>query len=234
MSKIKEICIEYARNYGGGLPLTPEELCNATVLWVEKQIDNIPQPEPSEPLDVNTLANLIEGSETVIVDVNEAGTKLEVHLDSEVVAKIDRAILTPVSAVTEDSVPVVKPNREVTYVPKSSLGGAGGAGDLYKLSVEIYTDPTNPIGGVIDFYLVSTEDLTQLQGANMVTPQTLDKKLIGEHLSTLYDQSSLYTYLFILSLSANGFAQLYGITQDYSQGLSIVGGFDAVSITKVE
>lgn len=37
---IKEICVEYARKYGGGLPLTPEQMCNAVVLWVQEYVEN--------------------------------------------------------------------------------------------------------------------------------------------------------------------------------------------------
>ena len=35
---LKDIAVEYANEYGGGLPLTPEELCNAVVLWVQKYV----------------------------------------------------------------------------------------------------------------------------------------------------------------------------------------------------
>lgn len=51
--------------------------------------------------DLTTLATLIEGSESVVVDVNEEGTALEVHIDAEVMQKINRALLLPMTTPTE-------------------------------------------------------------------------------------------------------------------------------------
>lgn len=45
---LKEIAIEYANKFGGGLPLSPEELLNAVVLWVQKYVNNIPENEECE------------------------------------------------------------------------------------------------------------------------------------------------------------------------------------------
>ena len=130
MRKINEICIEYARKYGGGLPLTPEELCNATVLWVEQQIKT-----GGGGVSLETLSELIVGSETIVVDINESGDALEIHLDYEVIQKIDRAILIPISAPTSQSVPVVNPNKSVEYKSIAELGG-GSSITLYRLSLE--------------------------------------------------------------------------------------------------
>ena len=60
-----------------------------------------------EGATVAELAEKIEGSETIVIDENEAGTALEVHLDAEVVNKIDRAILTPTSAPVADRIPYI-------------------------------------------------------------------------------------------------------------------------------
>lgn len=52
-------------------------------------------------MDANTLLNYIEGSEHVIVDLNEAGKKLKVHLDNDLVTKLpklDFALVSPQDA----------------------------------------------------------------------------------------------------------------------------------------
>ena len=149
MSKLKEIMVQYATQRGGGLPLTPEEMCNALVLWVESVFDNLSieggylvqvQKEGTQfTININTkqldtdikanyfnandLSELFEGSETVVVDVNEQDQKIEIHLDSEVVKQLGRAILKPLNAPTEDSVPIVTETNDVDYVPLSQIGG---------------------------------------------------------------------------------------------------------------
>lgn len=42
----------------------------------------------------------LEGSDTIVVDTNEAGTAQEVRLDAEVVSNIERSLKTPKSAPT--------------------------------------------------------------------------------------------------------------------------------------
>lgn len=116
MSKktLREISYEYARERGGGLPLTAEELCNCVVLWVQQYVEETPS---KIVLKAEDIAGLLEGSETVVVDLNEAGNAIEIHLDGDIVNKIDRAILQPISNPIEDSVPVVGDNGVVTYKP---------------------------------------------------------------------------------------------------------------------
>ena len=74
-------------------------------------------------VSVDTLFELIEGSETVIVDFNEDGTALEIHLDASVTSKLNRALLQPLSPPTENSVVVVTPQNGQTVVPVSQIGG---------------------------------------------------------------------------------------------------------------
>lgn len=97
------------------------------------------------------LSDKIKGSESIIVDIAEDGQTLEVHIDSEVMQKIERAILIPVSPVTENSVPVVTPTNEVNYTPVSELGGGGGGTKLYQhefksstMQIPLYIVSTSP------------------------------------------------------------------------------------------
>ena len=72
--------------------------------------------------DPNSLVEIFEGSDTIIVGVNEAGTKIKINLNSDVANKIERSILLPVNALSQDCVPVVSPNKSVTYTPLDSIG----------------------------------------------------------------------------------------------------------------
>lgn len=112
---LKEIMYEYAEQRGGGLPLTAQEICNAVVMWAQEYVRN------ESSISVEDLSKLLEGSDTVVVDINEAGDKIEIHLDGEVVAKLDRAILTPISPPTEISVPMLTPTNEIVYEPATSF-----------------------------------------------------------------------------------------------------------------
>ena len=52
-------------------------------------------------IDVYDLAEKLEGSESIIVDIDETNSKIEIHLDAELLGKIDRALLLPLSTPTE-------------------------------------------------------------------------------------------------------------------------------------
>lgn len=207
MATLKEIIVEYANKYGGGLPLSPQEMCNAIALWVQnemakiigeevysKLIEDIPSvgTENGSPIKVsyndeikkyiigfNTkdstsiqlgtedldgedsygllaeinqdwliefiqdnffnaieVSDLFEGSDTIVVDLSEDSQHIEIHLDADVVNKIERAILTPMQAPTEDSVPVVGQGNAVRYEPLSSLGGGGTSSYLHHIAYD--------------------------------------------------------------------------------------------------
>lgn len=137
---LREIFYKYAEERGGGLPLTPQEMCNAVVLWVQQYVSK------DNPITVEQLNNLIEGSETVVVDISESNDKLEIHLDSEIVAKLDRAILTPLQRPSELVLPVVTETGDVVYEPARSFGGgelysniiSGRAGE-YSIDISFFT-----------------------------------------------------------------------------------------------
>lgn len=119
----------------------------------------------SDAVDISVLTNVtveqlfdkIKGSDTVIVDVNEAGDALEIHLDADVINKLNRAFLMPVTPVTEESVPSVLPTGAQGLIPVSELGGGGGGGGgtLYRhcATVNFYnTDNTKGVAVYFTYY----------------------------------------------------------------------------------
>lgn len=182
---LREILIEYANTRGGGLPVTPEEMCNALVLWVQEQFSDehirelFPATVGSNPIQASynasdnsyniklkydssdsvflgsnesgihaavkaqwikdnffnaiDLSEMFEGSDTIVVDLSEDSQHIEIHLDADVVNKIERAILLPLNAPTEPSVPVVDSTNSVGYTALSDIGG----GKLYLHTIDI-------------------------------------------------------------------------------------------------
>lgn len=53
----------------------------------------------------------VGGSESIIVDVNDTGTAIEIHLEAEILAKINRALLLPTSAPASVSLVAVDTNN---------------------------------------------------------------------------------------------------------------------------
>ena len=115
-------------------------------------------------LKATDLIDYFEGSDTVVVDINEAGDKIEIHLDGEVIDKLNRAILQPVNAVSEDSVPVVSPNRDVTYKPLSEIGGGGTK--LYAHTIDFRSSETDKEARTA-YLLITTYP-------NQLTPETFE------------------------------------------------------------
>lgn len=106
-----------------------------------------------EGATVAELAEKIEGSETIVIDENEAGTALEVHLDAEVVNKIDRAILTPTSAPQADRIPYIDfISNAVKYANLSGNVQIDGTGALVAQA-----SPTNPYKKTFKFVVEGGE-----------------------------------------------------------------------------
>lgn len=113
----------------------------------------------------------LEGSESVVVDLNEAGTALEVHIDALVMQKINRALLAPVSAPAERSVVAVDTNNSEILIPVSQLGGGGGA--VYRHVVELMNPDSNYYAQIV-FYSASSERILTAQQL-----QNISSKLYG-------------------------------------------------------
>lgn len=171
-----EYCIQWAAQKGSGLPLTAKEFCNAVYQYAESVSKNLtdalndvisqsPTVEGGTgitvtknanvntvSIDVQGLADVVEGSDTVVIDISEDGEHLEVHLDADVVQKIERAILLPVTAPTQEVVPVVGTNNAVSYKAYNT-GGSGGT-TLYKHEA-CYPESS---GGGLWFTTISTTE----------------------------------------------------------------------------
>ena len=80
--------------------------------------DGIEPVEPAAEIEV-----AIQPGGGITIDANETNDGVKISLDADVVSDLGRAIKQPVAAVSEDSVPVVKPNMDIDYVPVSSFGG---------------------------------------------------------------------------------------------------------------
>ena len=155
----------------------------------------------------------LEGSETVVVDVNEAGTALEVHIDALVMQKINRALLAPVSAPAERSVVAVDTNNSEVLIPVSQLGGGGGGGAVYRHVVELMNVDSNYYAQIV-FYSTSSERiLTAQQLQNISTnlygalcrvragSQTNDTDCVAQFSSTQFLQGDfLHIEFQVLSL----------------------------------
>lgn len=75
----------------------------------------------------------LEGSESIVIDMNEAGTALEVHIDAEIMQKINRALLAPVAAPSELSFVAINTNNSEVLIPQSQVGGGGSQLYLHKI-----------------------------------------------------------------------------------------------------
>lgn len=69
-----------------------------------------------QEITTEKLSRVLEGSETVVVDENLEGDKLQVRLDQDVTNKLDRALVTPLTTPTEKMiVGVGTGNEQVMY-----------------------------------------------------------------------------------------------------------------------
>lgn len=89
----------------------------------------------------NSLRLVIEDTATIVAMVN--GNKINLNISGDILSKINRAILTPISNPEEDSVPVVTTTGAVDYVPKSELGGGGNSLYMHYIRLQqVYNDIT--------------------------------------------------------------------------------------------
>lgn len=76
----------------------------------------------------------IEGTDDIIVDVDETNKKINIHIDAAVRAKLARTLVTPVAPLTEDVVVTINKQGAQKNLPLASM---------YDLSGKFYTTPSS-------------------------------------------------------------------------------------------
>ena len=87
MGTLKEILYDYAYSKGGGLPLTPQEMCNAVVQWVQQYLND--KKYVQELLNQDNLVTLEKTTNdngTVIYNVNLDIAHLATELNNQFTA----------------------------------------------------------------------------------------------------------------------------------------------------
>lgn len=75
----------------------------------------------NDQINAYTLQNSINGSDDIIVDVDETNEKLEIHLSAELQAKLARVLLTPLSAPSTRKVVTIDTNGAQDNVDGTEL-----------------------------------------------------------------------------------------------------------------
>lgn len=104
IDKIEEINLDHASK-------EEVETLKNNVTEIRNEVDFI-----NATLEVQNLIGKFEGSDTVVVDLNEMGDKIEIHLDGEVIGKIDRALLLPLSILSNGAIPYVNSGNSLEYI----------------------------------------------------------------------------------------------------------------------
>lgn len=88
----------------------------------------------------STMCLPLKGSESIVIDVDESGEFIDIHLDADIAAKLGRVLLTPMSAPASVSLVAVDTSNAQTMltlgdglsvengVLSASGGGSGGSG----------------------------------------------------------------------------------------------------------
>lgn len=212
--KFRNILVEYANSKGGGLPLTPEEMCNATVQWVQSYVTDriraVTTTSRAIVIDVLLYGNVIKGSETIIVDIAEDNESLEIHLDSEVVAKLDRAVLTPLAIPNVPKVPVLGVDNAVVWEPVDSFV----EGKYYKHIISITSMACGP-NNYLDKLLVISKDPTPFNsGTNPITVEKLWSALLIKAYTRYETSGTIHDSSWGISpyVSENGVIGLLGVS----------------------
>lgn len=104
----------------------------------------------------------IHGSDTIVVDTVESGDGVEIHLDGEVVSKIERSVKTPLSNPTEPALPVLGVNGATEWEPVSSIVN-GNSKSIY-LTVVSFRAPLSVQGEQftveLQYIITSTKQVT--------------------------------------------------------------------------
>lgn len=123
------------------------------------------------------LLPLLEGSETVVVDLNEAGNAVEIHIDAETVQKIDNSLQLPAAKPPATVLTAINPNGAQTSLTvgnglkiengtiSAEGGGASGGLDIYVHECIFSARPTIKYIFIMAGFQVP---LTSFQGGNLL------------------------------------------------------------------
>ena len=111
----------------------------------------------------------LKGSESIVIDVDESGDFIDIHLDADIAAKLGRVLMTPMSAPASVSLVAVDTSNAQTLltlgdglsvsggVLSASGGGGGGGAGGYSMSISNYRH-----------YFITTTGITDEPSANNV------------------------------------------------------------------
>lgn len=97
----------------------------------------------------STMFLAVKGSESIVIDVDESGTFFDIHLDADIVSKLSRVLVTPMSAPASVSLVAVDTlNAQTLLTVGEGLSVSGGVistsgGDgkqLYKHNIYCYSE----------------------------------------------------------------------------------------------
>lgn len=149
----------------------------------------------ADDITAEKLFDIIKGSETIVVDISEDGTTLEVHLDADVIQKIDRALLTPVSPPAEPAAVVINTTGAQELKPLSEIGG----GKLYRH--DIYASKILDMEQAYIFVTIYKRDnvkftLETLKAylLNQATINTISRPIVVNSKYNLYQATDPITY----------------------------------------
>lgn len=174
----KDICVEYAHQLGKGLPLTPAEMCNAVIMYLNAQITEmksittalqtaVTEAEESASEATSTATALSGKVDTLQTAVTEAESNA-----TEAINKSNSALET-VNALTKVPKPTTSDNGKVIGVQSGEYAlveQSGGEAPANMVTTDTRQVMTNRKGiaasfytnNSIQFYDVSNEDVNKL------------------------------------------------------------------------
>lgn len=143
-------------------------------------------------MDANTLLNYLQGSESVIVDLNENGDKLKVHIDNNILTKINFALVKPNEAPSDYVIVTINDLGQQENV----LIGTSLIVDSENKKLETFRDILNPVNiyELFNMQLNNDASLRDIQyTSNLSLRQIIE--LINKNINKgLMFNSPLYSY----------------------------------------
>ena len=155
----------------------------------------------------------LKGSESIVIDVDESGDFIDIHLDADIAAKLGRVLVTPMSAPASVSLVAVDTSNAQTMltlgdglsvsggVLSASGGGGGGGVKLYQHVIRFYDGNTSKGGfvGILTHNTPVTDFYTFIN--EYWIPMAADTNFV----KYLYDDMGINTGLKVYQLTSSGF-----------------------------